>query len=123
LQLLPDNGYAILWRHLARARSGKGSAEELRQAAAALDHAEWPWPVIAAFLGEADRGAVIAAAQRGEPDGAAQRGCEAAFFLGEKAVLERDYATARELLGEGAKICRPGTIEYPSSRFEFARLP
>ncbi|HEV8031299.1 MAG TPA: tetratricopeptide repeat protein [Stellaceae bacterium] len=123
LELLPENPYPILWRYLARARSGQAAPDELRQAAAPLDHAEWPWPVIAAFLGETDRAAVIAAAQQGKPDAIQQQGCEAAFFLGEKAVLERDYATARELLSEGAKVCRPGSIEYPSSRFELARLP
>lgn len=123
LQLLPDNGYALLWQHLARARSGKASAGGLRQAAAPLDHGDWPWPVIAAFLGDSDRASVLAAVRQGEPDGTAQRACEVAFFLGEKAVLDGDAAAARELLTEGAKICRPGTIESPSARFELARLP
>jgi lipoprotein NlpI len=123
LQLQPDNPYAILWRYLALARAGKASADALRQAAMPLDHADWPWPAIAAFLGEADRPAVIAAAQRGEPDAIPQQGCEAAFFLGEKAVLDGDFAAARDLLSEAAKVCRPGSVEHPSARFELARLP
>ena len=122
-RLVPDNPYTILWQHLARTRSGTASVEELRKAAASLDHDAWPWPIIAAFLGETDRPAVVAAARQGEPGGAAQRGCEVAFFLGEKAALDSDIAAARELLTEAAKSCRPGTIEYPSARLELARLP
>jgi lipoprotein NlpI len=121
--LKPAEPYTVLWLYLARAHAGQPAQDSLRTEAAALDRSAWPWPLLAAYLGEADSGAALAAARSG--DTAAKRGreCEADFYLGAKAVIEGDPAVARDLLSKAAAACPPSFIEAPGARFELARLP
>jgi len=120
--LKPAEPYTLLWLYLARAHAGQPVQDSLRAEAAALDRSVWPWPVVAAFLGDADSAAALAAARNG--DAAAQKGqeCEAGFYLGAKAAAEGKPA-ARDLLTKAAAACTPFFIEAPAVRFELARLP
>jgi len=120
--LKPADPYTVLWLYLARARAGQPAQDSLRIEAATLDHSAWPWPVLAAYLGEADAAAALKAARSG--DAASQKGqeCEAGFYLGAKAVIEGDPAIARDLLTTAAATCPRYFIEVPAIRFELARL-
>jgi lipoprotein NlpI len=120
--LKPAEPYTLLWLYLARARAGQPAQDSLRIEAATLDHSAWPWPVLAAYLGEADAAAALKAARSG--DAASQKGqeCEAGFYLGAKAVIEGNPAIARDLLTTAAATCPRYFIEVPAIRFELARL-
>jgi len=114
------DAYAALWLHLARSRSGKSAPDELRRNAEALDHAKWPWPLVAAYLGTPDVASVQAAAAQ-DPAEAQDRKCEAALYLGEDALLRGSVSAASELLQQAVTICPKDSIEYYAARFELER--
>ncbi len=118
LALAPTDAYALLWLDLARGRAGQASQDDLRRQAGVLNKAEWPWPLVAVFLGEQDASAVqTAAAASSEQD------CDVGFYLGERAVLAKDVSAARALLQHAQQICRPTSVEYPAAKRELDRLP
>ena len=114
----PTDAYAVLWLDLARDRAGRASQADLRHEAGALDHATWPWPVVAAFLGEQEDAAVQAAAHA-----SVDQDCDAGFYLGERAVLNGGVAVARDLLLHAQSICKPNSVEYVAAKAELGRLP
>lgn len=56
------------------------------------------------------------------PDRKSQE-CEADFYLGAKATLEGDAATARDLLQQASTACGFDHTEKDGARYELARLP
>jgi lipoprotein NlpI len=120
LTLQRTDAYAALWLHLARSRSGKPAPDELRDNAEQLDHAKWPWPLVAAYLGTPDIESMQAAAAQ-DPAEAKDRKCEAAFYLGEDALLSGGTAAASELLQQAVTLCAKDSLEYYAARFELDR--
>jgi lipoprotein NlpI len=117
--LTPEEPYTVLWLYLARDRAGQTTARDaLVQDAAKLDRAAWPWPVVAAYLGEAEPAAVLAASH-GNNDHA----CEANFYFGAKSAAEGDTAAARPLLQQAVALCPPNFIETPAAKSELTKLP
>jgi lipoprotein NlpI len=115
--------YAVLWLYLARMRAGQPAQEALRTEAAGFDRSEWPGPVVAAYLGETDAAAVLAAARSDDPATQKSKECEAWFYLGAKAATEGNPTAARDLLTKATTVCPRYFIEAPAARFELARLP
>ena len=122
LQLSPTDPYTVLWVYLARARSGQSARDPLRGDAGPLDRTAWPWPLVAAYLGDADAAALLAAARRGGGTAHKDQECEADFYLGAKAASEGDSTAARELLQRARTICPADFIENLAAKFELARL-
>jgi lipoprotein NlpI len=120
LAMQRTDAYAALWLHLARGRSGKSSPDELRRNAKALDHAAWPWPLVAAYLGELDDAAVQRAANQDAAE-AKDRMCEAALYLAENAMLRGGIPAARDMLQQAVTSCPQNSIEYYAARFELER--
>ncbi len=118
LALTPEEPYTVLWLYLARDRAGQAARDALAQDAAKLDRATWPWPVVAAYLGEAEPAAVLAASQ-GNNDHA----CEADFYFGAKSAAEGDTAAARPLLQQAVALCPSNFIETPAAKSELTKLP
>ncbi len=123
LQLQPTDPYAVLWLSLARARSGQAALDGLRGDVAKLDRSAWPWPVVAAFLGDMDLSGVLSAARSGDEAARNDRQCEAGFYLGAKAASEGDKGEAGNLLRQAQAICPADFLEAVAVRFELARLP
>jgi lipoprotein NlpI len=121
--LKPADPYAVLWLYLARTRAGQPAQEALRAEAAPFDRSEWPGPVVAAHLGEADAAAVLAAARSDDPATQKSKECEAGFYLGAKAATEGNPTAARDLLTNATAVCPRYFIEALAARFELARLP
>jgi lipoprotein NlpI len=117
LALAPTDAYAVLWLDLAQGRAGQAAQANLRREAGALNRAEWPWPVVAALLGEQEVAAVQAGAQK-SPD----QDCDAGFYLGENSVLNSGVSVARELLQHARAVCKPNSVEYVAAKFELTRL-
>jgi lipoprotein NlpI len=118
LALTPDEPYTVLWLYLARDRAGQATRDSLVQDAAKLDRAAWPWPVVAAYLGEAEPTAVLAASHDNR-----DQACEANFYFGAKSAAEGDPAAARPLLQQALALCPPNFIETPAVKSELAKLP
>lgn len=119
----PADAYSILWLALARFRMGQ-PPRDLAQQAKALDRTAWPFPVVAAYLGETDAGTVLAATRSDSDPSGKDHECEAAFYLGAKeAAGGGDPAAARILLQRAVAVCPRWFVEAPAARFELARLP
>jgi len=116
------DAYAALWLHLARVHAGKASNEELRRDSESLDQAAWPWPVVAAYLGEQDRIAVQRVADHAGADAKDQQ-CDAAFYLGAHAISTGERTAGLDMLQQAAKTCAPNSIEYYAARFTIKQAP
>ncbi len=123
LALKPDDPYTALWLYLARQRTGDPARDRLREEAAKFGRGDWPWPIVAVFLGEGDRAAVLADLQRSSADDRATRQCEADFFFGAQSAAEGDAAAARDLLQQASAVCPAFFIEAIGAKYELARLP
>jgi len=120
--LSPKEPYAVLWLYLAHARAGQPARESLTADSSQLDRTAWPWPIVAAYLGEADPGAVLASTRTGNDPTHKGQECEVEFYLGAKAASENDATAARELLQRAVTGCPANFIETPAAKFELARL-
>jgi tetratricopeptide (TPR) repeat protein len=112
-----DQGvYPMLWRYLARARSGNDGKEELAANAAHLKAKEWPYPVVEFYLGKRSAGDLSSVAAKPE-----QR-CEAQFYLGEWHLLHSDSARATRTLRIAEETCPRDFYEYGGAVAELNRL-
>ncbi|HXO02690.1 MAG TPA: tetratricopeptide repeat protein [Stellaceae bacterium] len=123
LQLKPDNVYDALWLYLSRLRAGQDAREALRGDAAKLDRSAWPYPIIAALLGETDETAVLVAAGSDTNPNRKGQECEANFYFGAKKAAEGDTATARHRLSAATADCPADYLERIAAKFELAKLP
>ena len=109
LEINPKDAYAALWRDLAERRNGAPS--HLAEAAKQLDMTVWPAPVIHHFLGEANAEQTFAAAFDTDPKTKQAQTCEANFYTGEFALLNKNRKEAQRLLKLAADECPPNFVE------------
>ncbi len=122
LSLRPTDARAVLWRDLAGRRARPPVSVDTRAAAARLDRAAWPWPMVSVFLGEHDLAWGEQAALAGDAAALAAQSCEAAFYLGEKRLSDGAALEAKVLLRQAATGCGRLSIEGVSARAELARM-
>lgn len=114
------NAYALLWRYVAEARAGTVDRAGLHRAVAGLREG-WPKPLVLYYLGRLGAEAVLAEAQA-EPAKAAERLCEAHFFLGQERLLAGDAAAAVAALRQAGAVCPGNMVEHQATRVELNRL-
>jgi Flp pilus assembly protein TadD len=113
---LKDDIYPMLFRFLARSRSGETAVSELEANAARLKTKEWPYAVIDLYLGRRQPDATLAAAVK--PDDR----CEAYFYIGQWYVLKDNKADAEAALKTALDTCPKTFIEYAAAVAEWKRL-
>jgi tetratricopeptide (TPR) repeat protein len=113
---LKDDIYPMLFRFLARSRSGETAVSELEANAARLKTKEWPYAVIDLYLGRRQPDATLAAAVK--PDDR----CEAYFYIGQWYVLKDNKAEAEAALKTALDTCPKTFIEYAAAVAEWKRL-
>jgi tetratricopeptide (TPR) repeat protein len=113
---LKDDIYPMLFRFLARSRSGENAASELEANAARLKTKGWPYAVIDLYLGRRQPDATLAAAVK--PDDR----CEAYFYVGQWHVLKDNKADAEAALKTALDTCPKTFIEYAAAVAEWKRL-
>lgn len=106
---------------LARLGAAEDDMAELRANACQVDHNDWPGPLVQLFCGELTPNEAFAAAQRNDMT-ARERGGETAFYLGERALLAGDTASAKPLLHEAKDACPSSFIECWAADAELRRL-
>jgi lipoprotein NlpI len=117
-QLNPKDSYIALWLDLAKRRNGVAS--QLAESAKQLDMTAWPAPVIRQFLGELTAAQTIAAAADPDPKKQAGQTCEANFYSGELALLnKKNKPEAQRLLKLASKDC---PLDYIESTAAIAEL-
>ena len=119
----PDKRFAVLWRHLARARAGDADRDALERDAKALDLTSWPGPLLGFVLDQVTPEALRAQALSGDTADRRERRCEVAFYLGLDQILRGRNEAARPLIIEAADICPPNTVERAVALGERGRLP
>jgi lipoprotein NlpI len=121
--LKPGDAYIALWLYLARLRAGQNAHDTLADGAANLDRSAWPYPIVAALIGNGDAKSVVSEAAR--PTNPERKGqeCEANFYFGAKAAAEGASLAARNLLEPARANCPASYFERSGARYELARLP
>jgi tetratricopeptide (TPR) repeat protein len=120
LELNPKDAYAALWRDLAERRNSAPS--HLAETAKQLDMTVWPAPVIRHFLGEANAEQTFAAAFDTDPKIKQAQTCEANFYAGELALLNKNRKEAQRLLKLAADQCPPSFVESAAAVAELIVL-
>ena len=123
LAIRPNDAYRSLWLHFARANEKKDDAQELARNIGTPDTTAWPGPLAAYFLGQATTEQVMAAAsQPGDARTRKLQGCQAAFYLGEDALLRGDADAAAKRLAEARETCPRFFVEYEAAAAELKRM-
>jgi tetratricopeptide (TPR) repeat protein len=117
-QLDSKDSYIALWLDLAKRRNGAPS--QLAETTKQLDMTACPAPVIRQFLGELSAAQTIAAAADPDPKTQAAQTCEANFYSGELALLnKKSKPEGLRLLKLASKDC---PLDYIESTAAIAEL-
>jgi lipoprotein NlpI len=111
-----DDGYAMLFRYLARSRAGASASSELEANASRLKDKTWPFAVIEFYLGKRSPQATLDAASK--PD----ERCEAQFYIGQWHIVKGTPGAAAEPLKLAVETCPKTFIEYTAAVSELKRL-
>jgi lipoprotein NlpI len=123
LKLKPAYPYYAIWLHVARVRTGQNDADELAANAAKIDRSQWPWPIVALFLGSMNPDETQKAASSVEqPSTRVARSCEADFFIGIYQIEKGVQADARPLFQSAVDQCPHDYVQYSAAKFELKRL-
>lgn len=118
LDLDPAQPYTSLWLGLTRAKLAGYNPASLP----ADNAAAWPMPIMRFYRGQLSAEAMMAAASAGDPAERPARACEALFFRGEYALLQRHQPEALQLLRQARASCPVTVAPYASASAELARL-
>jgi tetratricopeptide (TPR) repeat protein len=117
-EINPKDAYTALWLDLTERRNGVPSS--LAETSKQLDMTAWPAPIIRQFLGELNAAQTVAAAADQDPKKQAAQTCEANFYSGELALLnKKNKPEATRLLKLAAKDC---PIEFVESTAAIAEV-
>lgn len=116
----PGNGYSLLWRYVAEARSGVVDRAGLFKGAS-LVREGWPKPLVLHFLGNLGEAEMLAAAAA-DPAQRQEQECEAQFFLGQKHILASANDAEVALLKQALALCPRHMVEHHATRVELRRL-
>jgi tetratricopeptide (TPR) repeat protein len=113
---IKDDPYLLLWRYIARGRTGQDGATELAVGAGRLTSKDWPFALVELYLGKRSPEEIRAATLK------PHEMCEAAFFVGQFQLLRGNRADARPALQAATEICPKRLVEYDGAVAELRRL-
>jgi tetratricopeptide (TPR) repeat protein len=120
VRVFPGDAFAVLWRHLARARARTDDSEEFKAGIATLRLSGWPAPLFDLLQGKASVEDVRRRQDQG--DEFQEEECEIALFAGEDKLAKGDTTAAVPLVEEAASVCREGINEELTGWAEVKRL-
>jgi lipoprotein NlpI len=121
LDLNPSQPYAILWLHLAKKLLEQDDAQDFTQQVARIDPQKWPAPIARLYLGQATPDQVFAAAASRDRQTQKDRRCDAAFYLGENALVREQMSDAVLFL-QARDTCPKTSDAYHGAVSELKRL-
>src|SRR5262249_6042494 len=123
LKLKPGYPYYAIWLHVARARAGQNDADEIAANAKSIDRSQWPWPIVALFLGSMNpdetRTAALSADQQRTR---VVQSCDADFFTGVYEIEKGAQADARPLFQSAVDHCPHDFVQYPAAELQLNQL-
>jgi TPR repeat protein len=123
ISLNPDDMYYPLWLHIVRSRLGTNDEVAFAASIKNYDLSEWPGPLIAFYLGQAEEQAVRKAAVAAEKEtDRADNICDTDFYVGIHQVATGSQAEGRRLLQSTAEHCPAGAFERVYAALELKRL-
>jgi tetratricopeptide (TPR) repeat protein len=120
LSIQPAQPYVILLRHIAELRGGEADTLAAMADAGKLDQTVWPGQVASFFQNHMTAEQVRQAAAT-DAQHAADHQCEAAFYIGEDAIIKNKRAAAQPLLLEAETSCPVGYNERTIAHGELHR--
>jgi tetratricopeptide (TPR) repeat protein len=117
-----DLQYRLIWRYVARTRGGSDGRGELEAASGPLHTDQWPYPIVAFFLGKSSAEQLLDAAKT--PDPQQQKGhlCEVAAWTGEARLIAGDNAGAIAQFQAARSQCPADFTEHQLALAELRRL-
>lgn len=122
VRLRPSNANCVIWLHIARVHQAYADRQELEENAAKVKRDEWPGAVLDLYLGNMDVERVLQLAQGGVALQAAQRLCEADFFIGEFLRHNGKTPDSRNMLQSVRAKCRPTNIVFSAASAELDEM-
>lgn len=113
--------YNYLWQHLAQVRGLRES--DLSKSVDGRDLTDWPGPAVRYLLGQITESVFLDLAISG-PDAARrkEKQCEAAFFIGERYLIDNQKTEAASHFRVAKEICPAEFVEYLGSIVELSSL-
>lgn len=121
-KLAPKVGYNLLWYAISAGRAGTFDAAGFEEKVSDLDTDDWPAPLLDYVRGKAKADDVYRKAAEADGDAAANRKCEADFYIGEWNLANKD-AGAKTLLQQAESECPHNFVEYLAAREDIKRVP
>jgi lipoprotein NlpI len=121
-QLAPADIQSVLWLYVAQSRAGQGGRDDLARAAARLNLAPWPGPVVSLYLGTSTEQAVVAAAADPHPKTQREQQCGAYFYVGEHLLLQGRRAEAAKMFQAAVATGAAHFLEFGGAKAELKRL-
>ncbi len=115
------NGYYALWREIARVSAGQ-SESMLKSDARSVDTDKWPAPLLDLYLGRSRPEDALAAAEKGDAKMITGQRCEAAFYVAEWHLTQKDAIDVRPLLTQAATACPADYVEYTAAQIALNRM-
>ena len=122
LKLRPAYPYYAIWLHVARARAGQSDADEMAANGKAIDRSQWPWPIVALFLGLMNPEGVRTAASSAEQPRARRAVLRGPFLHRHLPDEKGAQADARPLLQSAVDHCPHDFVQPSAAAFELKRL-
>jgi lipoprotein NlpI len=123
LKLRPAYPYYVMWLHVVRARAGQNDADEIAANAKNIDRTQWPWPIVALFLGLMNPDEVQTAASAADQQSTrVAQSCEANFFIGVYQIEKGAQVEARPLFQSAVDHCPYNFVQHAAAKLELKRL-
>ena len=111
-----NDTYALLFLHLARARTDENASAALETDASRVRIWHWPSAVVGLYLERLSTDTMLAAARTPDEAGEAQ------FYLGQWHLVHGDRSEAKKALQAATEACPPWFSEHAAAMAELQRL-
>lgn len=110
-KLAPKNADAIIWLHIAHAKSGTDDAAEIEREVTEIDQTRWPAPIIALYRRQIDPQKLLETAAQNRTDRAKPLRCVIYFHVAVFETFNRDFGQADDLFRKAIDDCASYSLE------------
>jgi len=119
----PHRPFTLLWYAMSADRAGTLDQVMFAADVSKLDIDDWPAPLLDLYRGKTTADKVYREAASRDAQTAANRKCEADFYIGEWQLARKNEAAAKPLLQQAVSECPHNFVEYFAAQVELKRQP